>query len=66
MDDRTLAHLRWVDPATAWKSERDDFLLWPIQPENLRRLGAALSLRLRPVRCAIRWLGPRHRIAIRG
>ena len=49
MDDRTLAHLRWVDPATAWKSERDDFLPWLTQPENLRRLGAALSLRLRPL-----------------
>ena len=49
MDDRPLAHLEHVDPATVWKSEPGDFVPWLAAEENIRRLGNALKLDLEPV-----------------
>ena len=49
MDDRPFGDLQRVEPAAAWRGRRDDFVPWLARPENLRRLGDALSRPLRPL-----------------
>ena len=49
MEHRPFAHLDPVDPATVWNSEPGEFVPWLLAPDNLRRLGNALGLDLKPV-----------------
>ena len=49
MEQSPVGHLERVEPARVWKSEAGEFLPWLAAPENLRRLGDSLGLKLEPV-----------------
>jgi hypothetical protein len=50
---KSLGELTAVDLRTVWPGEASDFTPWLAQPENLKRLGAALGLELEPVQSEV-------------